>query len=74
MRTNFSLLSVGFLVFEIKILKALSNLSDTHLQVPSHIFSGEIREFWGAKPVLSTCPLHTISGCGKERRILIGPW
>ena len=25
-------------------------------------------------PVLSTCPLHTISGCGKERHILIGPW
>ena len=25
-------------------------------------------------PVLSTCPLHIISGCGKERRILIGPW
>ena len=24
-------------------------------------------------PVLSTCPLHTNSGCGKERRILIGP-
>ena len=23
---------------------------------------------------ISTCPLHTISGCGKERRILIGPW
>ena len=23
---------------------------------------------------LSTCPLHTNSGCGKERRILIGPW
>ena len=22
---------------------------------------------------LSTCPLHTNSGCGKERRILIGP-
>ena len=22
-------------------------------------------------PVLSTCPLHTDSGCGKERRILI---
>ena len=21
-----------------------------------------------------TCPLNTISGCGKERRILIGPW
>ena len=20
------------------------------------------------------CPLHTISGCGKERRTLIGPW
>ena len=26
------------------------------------------------QPVLSTCPLHTNSGCGKERRILIGPW
>ena len=25
-------------------------------------------------PVLSTCPLHTNSGCGKERRIFIGPW
>ena len=24
--------------------------------------------------VLSTCPLHTNSGCGKERRISIGPW
>ena len=24
-------------------------------------------------PVLSTCPLHTNRGCGKERRILIGP-
>ena len=23
---------------------------------------------------LSTCPLHTNGGCGKERRILIGPW
>ena len=25
-------------------------------------------------PVLSTCPLHTNSECGKERRILINPW
>ena len=25
-------------------------------------------------PVLSTCPLHTNSGCGKERCILFGPW
>ena len=25
-------------------------------------------------PVLSTCPFHTNSGCGKERRMLIGPW
>ena len=24
-------------------------------------------------PLLSTCPLHTDSRCGKERRILIGP-
>ena len=27
----------------------------------------------GKPPVLSACPLHTNSGCGKERRILIGP-
>ena len=27
----------------------------------------------GLPPVLSTCPLHTNSGCGKEWRILIGP-
>ena len=25
-------------------------------------------------PVLSTCPLHTNSGCRKERSILFGPW
>ena len=25
-------------------------------------------------PVLSTCPLRTNIGCGKERRILPGPW
>ena len=25
-------------------------------------------------PVLSMCPLHTNTGCGKERRMLIGPW
>ena len=24
-------------------------------------------------PVLSTCPLHTNSGCGKNRRIVYGP-
>ena len=24
--------------------------------------------------VLSTCPLHTNSGCGKERRKIFGPW
>ena len=30
--------------------------------------------YWVITPVLSTCPLHTNSGCGKERRILIGPW
>ena len=25
-------------------------------------------------PVPSTCPLHTNSGCGKERRMFIGLW
>ena len=24
-------------------------------------------------PVLSTCPLHTKSECGKEKRMLLGP-
>ena len=28
----------------------------------------------GLPPELSTCPLHTNGGCGKERRICIGPW
>ena len=28
----------------------------------------------GLLPVLSTCPLQTNSGCGKERPIFIGPW
>ena len=28
----------------------------------------------GLPPVLSTCPSHTNSGCGKERHISIGPW
>ena len=32
----------------------------------------EVRRSTGHMPVLSTCPLHTKSGCGKERRILIG--
>ena len=27
----------------------------------------------GLPAVHSTCPLHTNSGCGEERRILIGP-
>ena len=29
---------------------------------------------WLQYHILSTCPRHTNSGCGKERRILIGPW
>ena len=33
-----------------------------------------VQPFFGMSLVLSTCPLHVISGCGKERRILIGPW
>ena len=31
-------------------------------------------DLYTAVPVLSTCPLHTNSECGKERRKLIGPW
>ena len=42
-------------------------------------FSGNIRVFQGfdhivLTPVISTCPLHINSRCGKERRTLIGPW
>ena len=38
-----------------------------------------VRAYWQSstqewRSLLSTCPLHTNSGCGKERRILIGPW
>ena len=29
---------------------------------------------WVRKMELSTCPFYTNSGCGKDRRILIGPW
>ena len=33
------------------------------------------QRYTAGTPVLSACPsLHTDSGCGKERRILIGPW
>ena len=39
-------------------------------QVLSQIFS----QYRTVPPVLSRCPLHTNSGCGKERRIIIGPW
>ena len=28
----------------------------------------------GLPSVVSTCPLQTNSGCGKERRIFIAPW
>ena len=28
----------------------------------------------GCKSVLSTCPLHNNTGCGKKRRILLGLW
>ena len=41
----------------------------SHSRVPSN-FDGSPYQ----TVVLSTCPLHTNSGCGKERRILIGPW
>ena len=36
-------------------------------------FSG-FSTFDTTTPVLSTCPFHTNSGCGKQRRISIGPW
>ena len=43
---------------------------------PRHGCRGKLFRFVGMHqpPVLSTCPLHTNSGFGKERRILISPW
>ena len=38
------------------------------------VFGGAWNRYETCSPVLSTCPLHTNSGCGKERRILFGPW
>ena len=46
-----------------------SAMCDDHIQY-IHIYIHALH----IPPVLSTCPLHTNSGCGKERRILIGPW
>ena len=62
-----------------------ASLSHTHywyevgmLKVPAVKEGIKMYSMWGhlklLLPVLSTCPLHTNSGCGKERRILIGPW
>ena len=36
--------------------------------------TGKISSLNIRPPVLSTCPLRTSSGCGKETRILVGPW
>ena len=41
---------------------------------PVDLYSAIYDHSYIQSPVLSTCPLHTNSGCGKERRILIGPW
>ena len=38
------------------------------------VFASNLPFVRGPLPVLSTCPPHTNSGCGKERRIVIGPW
>ena len=46
-----------------------------HYEIDSHTKEGvgsEERIPMLYSPVLSTCPLHTNSGCGKERRLLIG--
>ena len=47
---------------------------------PSGVLYVCVRVFFYVTPyqvcytVLSICPLHTNSGCGKERRILLGLW
>ena len=46
------------------------NVKGVHIPHHSHTST----QILFVPPVLSACPLHTNSGCGKERRILIGPW
>ena len=50
----------------------------TIIMIPHHLEKGfEIASVESAQSLSqysTTCPLHTNSGCGKERRILIGPW
>ena len=52
--------------------KSVCRLLTTSFDRPRNLMRGEGRVT--PSLVLSTCPLHTNSGCGKERRILIGPW
>ena len=49
-------------------------LHEDALEGSRGLLEGSVDELHVPTPVLSTCPLHTNSGCGKERRILIGPW
>ena len=53
-------------------LKVKRNLS--YIIFCPRIFAFYIESAAPRSIVLSICPLHTNSGCGKERRMLIGPW
>ena len=58
--------------YYVSLFSWLGDLNLTRL-VHTLVICVTIHTYIHTLPVLSTCPLHTNSGCGKERRILIGP-
>ena len=55
-------------------MTAANTVESTAAQYPPTRPEGTLIGVNLLQPVLSTCPLHTNIGCGKERQILIGPW
>ena len=51
-----------------------THITRTHAAIRGSILSRVWSYSPNNTPVLSICPLHTDSGCRKERRVLIGPW
>ena len=61
-------------VFQVRNeLSGLSNVVSNE-RLTTIILDALPEEKYLTTPILSTCPLHTNSGYGKERRIIIGPW
>ena len=62
------------------VLYCLVNSTQQHCLVSGHVYArpplSKARRSMHRKvpPILSTCPLRANSGCGEERRIIIGSW